>query len=149
MQAKWKEYQRIRIRLDHQQVRSWHEAKAIYVSQGPLDIALFQLVSAPPGLCPIIPEKTCPPSGSSAIIIGHGLFGPRAELCPSVSSGVVARVVKAETRSLSDSLVPENVEANSLGPAMLQTTIAQLHHRQPAEVYKQIPNPTFPTNLFP
>ncbi|BBN15391.1 peroxisomal leader peptide-processing protease [Marchantia polymorpha subsp. ruderalis] len=124
MQAKWKGYQRIRIRLDHQQVRSWHEAKAIYVSQGPLDIALLQLVSAPPGLCPIIPEKTCPPSGSSAVVIGHGLFGPRAELCPSVSSGVVARVVKAGTRSLSDSLVPENVEANSLGPAMLQTTAA-------------------------
>ncbi|KAL2620277.1 hypothetical protein R1flu_000482 [Riccia fluitans] len=121
MQTKWNGYQRIRIRLDHRHPRSWHDAKAIYVSQGPLDIALLQLLFAPPGLCPIIPEKTCPPSGSSAVVIGHGLFGPRAELSPSVSFGVVARVVKAGTRSRS---LPESPWSNPLGPAMLQTTAA-------------------------
>ncbi|KAL3681783.1 hypothetical protein R1sor_024739 [Riccia sorocarpa] len=123
IQTKWKGYQRIRIRLDHKQPRSWHEAKAIYVSQGPLDIALLQLRSPPPGLNPIVPEKTCPRSGSSAVVIGHGLFGPRAELSPSVSFGVVARVVKAGTRSLTRSS-PESPGSTSLGPAMLQTTAA-------------------------
>lgn len=73
-----KNYQRIRVRLDHCQPRSWHTARPIYVSQGPLDIALLQLESPPQGLCPIIPEKECPIPGSAAVVLGHGLFGPRS-----------------------------------------------------------------------
>lgn len=73
-----KNYQRIRVRLDHRQPRSWHAARPIYVSQGPLDIALLQLESPPSDLCPIAPEKECPTPGSTAIVLGHGLFGPRS-----------------------------------------------------------------------
>ena len=73
-----KNYQRIRVRLDHRQPRSWHAALPIYVSQGPLDIALLQLESPPSDLCPITPEKECPTPGSTAVVLGHGLFGPRS-----------------------------------------------------------------------
>lgn len=73
-----KNYQRIRVRLDHRQPRSWHAARPIYVSQGPLDIALLQLESPPSDLCPITPERECPTPGSSAVVLGHGLFGPRS-----------------------------------------------------------------------
>lgn len=73
-----KNYQRIRVRLDHHQPRSWHAARPVYVSQGPLDIALLQLESPPLGLCPITPEKECPSPGSTAVVLGHGLFGPRS-----------------------------------------------------------------------
>ena len=59
----------------------------------PLDIALLQLELIPNKLCPIVPETKIPCPGSKAIVIGHGLFGPRSDLCPSVSAGVVARVV--------------------------------------------------------
>lgn len=77
-ELKWRRYQRIRVRLDYQQLRSWHNAEAVYVSQGPLDVALLQLMSPPPDMCPIVPEESCPLPGSTAIVIGHGLFGPRA-----------------------------------------------------------------------
>ncbi|CAM6109989.1 unnamed protein product [Calypogeia fissa] len=120
----WRGYQRIRVRLDHQQNRSWHNAEAIYVSQGPLDIALLQLISPPPDLSPIVPEESCPPPGSTAIVIGHGLFGPRAELSPSVSAGVVARVVKAGKEALGRAHYDENGESYPMYPAMLQTTAA-------------------------
>lgn len=73
-----KNYQRIRVRLDHRQPRTWHVARPVYVSQGPLDIALLQLESPPPGLCPITPEKESPTPGSTAVVLGHGLFGPRS-----------------------------------------------------------------------
>lgn len=73
-----KNYQRIRVRLDHRQPRSWHAARPIYVSQGALDIALLQLESPPSDLCPITPEKECPTPGSAAVVLGHGLFGPRS-----------------------------------------------------------------------
>jgi hypothetical protein len=73
-----KNYQRIRVRLDHHQPRSWHTARPVYVSQGPLDIALLQLESPPFGLCPITPEEECPSPGSVAVVLGHGLFGPRS-----------------------------------------------------------------------
>lgn len=73
-----KNYQRIRVRLDHHQPRSWHAARPVYVSQGPLDIALLQLESPPLGLCPITPEIVCPSPGSTAVVLGHGLFGPRS-----------------------------------------------------------------------
>lgn len=73
-----KNYQRIRVRLDHRQPRSWHAARPIYVSQGALDVALLQLESPPSDLCPITPEKECPTPGSKAVVLGHGLFGPRS-----------------------------------------------------------------------
>ena len=73
-----KNYRRIRVRLDHHQPRSWHAARLVYVSQGPLDIALLQLESPPPDLCPITPEKECPGVGSTAVVLGYGLFGSRS-----------------------------------------------------------------------
>ncbi|KAG0583242.1 hypothetical protein M758_3G121800 [Ceratodon purpureus] len=118
-----KNYQRIRVRLDHQQPRSWHAARPIYVSQGPLDIALLQLESPPSDLCPITPEKECPTPGSTAVVLGHGLFGPRSELCLSVSAGVVARVVKAGSSPFFTGLSGRK-EGKASKAAMLQTTAA-------------------------
>ncbi|CAK9238521.1 unnamed protein product [Sphagnum troendelagicum] len=118
-------YQHIRVRLDHHQQHSWHAAHPIYVSRGPLDIALLQLELPPQGLCPIVPEKECPTPGSTAVVLGHGLFGPRSELCPSVSAGVVARVVKAcSTSFFSIVHTSDKKEEKSGNAAMLQTTAA-------------------------
>lgn len=85
-----KNYQRIRVRLDHRQPRSWHAARPIYVSQGALDVALLQLESPPSDLCPITPEKECPTPGSKAVVLGHGLFGPRSgELSDPMRASIV------------------------------------------------------------
>ncbi|KAG0554221.1 hypothetical protein KC19_12G074000 [Ceratodon purpureus] len=118
-----KNYQRIRVRLDHHQPRSWHAARPLYVSQGPLDIALLQLESPPPGLCPITPEKEGPSPGSAAVVLGHGLFGPRSELCPSVSAGVVARVVKEGSSPLFTG-IGARIEGKTSRAAMILTTAA-------------------------
>lgn len=113
----YKSYRRIRVRLDHLQPRSWSDARVVYVSKGPLDIALLQLELIPNQLCPIVPEIKSPCPGSKALVIGHGLFGPRSDLCPSVSAGVVARVVNTRKSHMSD-------EVGSVYPAMLETTAA-------------------------
>ncbi|KAH9606548.1 hypothetical protein KSS87_000535 [Heliosperma pusillum] len=86
----------ISVRVDLDNSWLWCDAKVVYVSKGPLDISLLQLESVPHQLCPINADLSCPSLGSKAYVIGHGLFGPRCDLSPSISSGVVAKVVKAK-----------------------------------------------------
>ncbi|KAJ7546899.1 hypothetical protein O6H91_08G059800 [Diphasiastrum complanatum] len=112
--AKWNRYDRIRVRLDHCFPNSWCDARALYISQGPLDIALLQLTLVPENLLPITPEKASPALGSVAVVLGYGLFGPRSELCSSATAGVVSRVVK----------VGFDTSSNEEIPAMLETTAA-------------------------
>ncbi|KAH7352009.1 hypothetical protein KP509_19G024900 [Ceratopteris richardii] len=114
-EMQYRSYRKIRVRLEHPSPRTWYDARAIYISRGPLDIALLQLDKVPADLVPIKPEEDCPFPGTRAIVIGHGLFGPRSELCPSLSAGVVSRVVKTGGMPMSPS---EGV------PAMLETTAA-------------------------
>ncbi|XP_068654483.1 glyoxysomal processing protease, glyoxysomal isoform X2 [Aristolochia californica] len=85
-------YTRIRIRLDHVEPPSWCNARAVYVSKG-----------------------------SNVHVIGHGLFGPRADLQPSVSSGVVAKVVVMQ-RPVDHYDLDSTIEGRF--PAMLETTAA-------------------------
>uniref|UniRef100_A0A0D6QU05 Glyoxysomal processing protease, glyoxysomal n=1 Tax=Araucaria cunninghamii TaxID=56994 RepID=A0A0D6QU05_ARACU len=117
LELSYQSYRRIRVRLDHMHPRSWYDARVVYVSKGPLDIALLQLKSVPVHLYPIVPEEKCPCAGSKAFVIGHGLFGPRSDLCPSVSAGVVAKVVKTRRPHMSEEFSQEY-------PAMLETTAA-------------------------
>lgn len=70
-------YKRIRVRLDHTNPWTWADARLVYLSKGPLDVALLQLESVPDQLCPIAVDFKCPSPGSKAHVIGHGLFGPR------------------------------------------------------------------------
>lgn len=67
----------IRARLACTDPWLWADARVIYVSKGPLDVALLQLEPVPDQLLPISLELTCPSVGSKAYVIGHGLFGPR------------------------------------------------------------------------
>jgi peroxisomal leader peptide-processing protease len=67
----------IRVRLDCTDPWLWTDAKVVYVSNGPLDIALLQLEFVPDEIFPISMELMCPSPGSKAYVIGHGLFGPR------------------------------------------------------------------------
>lgn len=67
----------IRIRLDFRDPWLWVDARVVYVSKGPLDVALLQLEFVPNQLHPISVEFKCPSPGSKAYVIGHGLFGPR------------------------------------------------------------------------
>lgn len=67
----------IRVRLDHGDPWIWCEARVVYISRGPLDIALLQLECVPDHLCPIVQDFACPSPGSKVFVIGHGLFGPR------------------------------------------------------------------------
>ncbi|XP_052202862.1 glyoxysomal processing protease, glyoxysomal isoform X2 [Diospyros lotus] len=115
-------HQSIRVRLDHRDPWIWCDAKVLYVSKGPLDIALLQLGYVPDQLCPIIMDFSCPPPGSKIYVIGHGLFGPRCEFFPSVCVGVVAKVVEVKWPLLHGT----GQRDNALGciPAMLETTAA-------------------------
>ncbi|XP_031491296.1 glyoxysomal processing protease, glyoxysomal isoform X2 [Nymphaea colorata] len=110
-------YGRIRVRLDHDNTKVWCDARTVYVSRGSLDIALLQIDSVPNCICPVTPEVAWPEPGSKAFVIGHGLFGPRSNLCPSVSSGVIARVVKTSHKAL-------ETGGGKPVPAMLETTAA-------------------------
>lgn len=117
LEINYRSYRKIRVRLEHPAPRSWYDARVVYISRGPLDIALLQLDTVPAGLVPIKPEEDCPFPGTTAVVIGHGLFGPRSELCPSLSAGVVSRVVKAGS-------LPQLGSSLEELPAMLETTAA-------------------------
>lgn len=67
----------IRIRLDHMDPWIWCDARVLYVSKGPLDVALLQLEYVPDKVCPIAMDFSCPTPGSKAFVIGHCLFGPQ------------------------------------------------------------------------
>lgn len=109
-------HQRIRVRVDYLDRWIWCDASILYVSKGPLDIAVLQLTVVPDKLQPIIMDFACPSPGSKVYVIGHGLFGPRCDLSPSACVGVVAKVVKAR-RSMAESVQGDL-------PAMIETTAA-------------------------
>ncbi|KAK8514054.1 hypothetical protein V6N12_008773 [Hibiscus sabdariffa] len=112
-------HRRIRVRLDHLDPWIWCNAKVVYICKGPLDVALLQLDSIPDKLSPIMVDFIQPSLGSKAYVIGHGLLAPRC-FSPSVCSGVVSKVVKAEVPLCYKSFLPEVSEF----PAMLETTAA-------------------------
>ncbi|CAN0853084.1 Glyoxysomal processing protease, glyoxysomal [Linum grandiflorum] len=114
----YKGHQAIRIRLNRVDPWIWCDAKVVYISTGPLDVALLQLDCIPDRLCPISVDLSCPSLGSKAYVIGHALFGPRCGLPPSVCSGVVSKVVNAKAPSYCKSLHG----MVSPIPAMLETT---------------------------
>ncbi|KAK9058005.1 hypothetical protein SSX86_022845 [Deinandra increscens subsp. villosa] len=106
-------HQRIRVRVDYLHRWIWCDAFVVYVSKGPLDIAVLQLESVPDKLKPIVMDFTCPSPGLKVYVSGHGLFGPRCDFLPSTCVGVVAKVVKAQRSSGQGDV-----------PAMIETTAA-------------------------
>ncbi|KAL2931860.1 Glyoxysomal processing protease glyoxysomal [Bienertia sinuspersici] len=112
----------ISVRIDLMNSWLWCNAKVAYVSKGPLDISLLQLESVPKQLRPISVDLACPSPGSKAFVIGHGLLGPRCDLLPTISSGVVAKVVKAK-ESVAHLSTFQEIFAGEV-PVMLETTAA-------------------------
>ncbi|KAB2011661.1 hypothetical protein ES319_D09G035300v1 [Gossypium barbadense] len=127
----------IRVRLDHLDPWIWCEAKVVYICKGPLDVALLQVDRIPDKLTAIMVDFSQPSLGSKAYHRSHPLCSFKQghlDLCwlenflifkdvgfsPSVCSGVVAKVVKAEMPSYYKSLLP----GVSQFPAMLETTAA-------------------------
>ncbi|TKW26525.1 hypothetical protein SEVIR_3G195700v4 [Setaria viridis] len=119
----FKREKRISVRLDHAERQVWCSASVVFISKGPLDVALLQMEEVPIELNTIRPEFVCPTAGSSVYVVGHGLFGPRSGLCSSLSSGVVSKVVQIPSTQLSHP--SGTVEAHNMDmPVMLQTTAA-------------------------
>ncbi|CAL1372807.1 unnamed protein product [Linum trigynum] len=110
----------IRVRLNHVDPGIWCDAKVVYISRGPLDVALLQLENVTGHLIPISVDLLCPALGSTAYVIGHALFGPRCGFSPSVCSGVVAKIVRAKAPFYYQVLHEKDLEI----PAMLETTAA-------------------------
>lgn len=74
----FKREKRIAVRLDHGERQMWYNANVVFISKGPLDVALLQMEKIPDELNAIRPEFVCPTAGSSVYVVGHGLLGPRA-----------------------------------------------------------------------
>ncbi|KAL6839311.1 hypothetical protein ACP4OV_030983 [Aristida adscensionis] len=119
----FKREKRISVRLDQGERQMWCNASVVFISKGPLDVALIQMEKIPIELNVIRPEFVCPAAGSSVYVVGHGLLGPRSGLCSSLSSGVVSKVVKIP--STQHSHLAGTVESDNMDvPVMLQTTAA-------------------------
>jgi hypothetical protein len=69
-------YRPVRVRLSDRGAATWQSARVVFVCQGPFDAAVLQLLDAPAGLQPIVLAARAPPQGATAVVIGHGLFGP-------------------------------------------------------------------------
>ncbi|CAA7409128.1 unnamed protein product [Spirodela intermedia] len=119
----YKGYKRIRVRLNHTEPLIWSDAHVVYVSKGPLDIALLQLDLVPQRLHLIVPDFVCPSAGSRVHAIGHGPFGPRSDIRPYVSSGVVTKIVESQL-PYSVNQEGEHRSKHESVPVMLQTTAA-------------------------
>lgn len=74
----FKREKRISVRLDDEERQIWCNARVVFISKGPLDVALLQIENVPIELNTIRPEFVCPTAGSSVYVVGHGLFGPRS-----------------------------------------------------------------------
>ncbi|CAA0825275.1 Glyoxysomal processing protease- glyoxysomal [Striga hermonthica] len=109
-------HRNVRVRLDSMDPWMWTDARVVYISKGPLDIALLQLDIVPDQLCPILVDLGYPSCGSKAYVVGHGLFGPRCDILPSSCLGVIAKVIEA-TQSL-------QLNSDEKFPVMLETTAA-------------------------
>ncbi|XP_057544643.1 glyoxysomal processing protease, glyoxysomal isoform X2 [Amaranthus tricolor] len=112
----------ISVRVDFMDSWRWCNAKVIHISKGPLDISLLQLGSVPDQVRPISVDLAYPSPGSKAFVIGHGLLGPRCDLLPTISSGVVAKVVKAK-KPVPHLYTSQESSAEEV-PVMLETTAA-------------------------
>ncbi|XP_044462131.1 glyoxysomal processing protease, glyoxysomal-like isoform X2 [Mangifera indica] len=115
-----KDHRNIRVRLDHIESWIWCDAKVVYICRGTLDVALLQLEYVPDQVCPIFADFAHPSIGSTAYVIGHGLFGPRCGLTSSVCCGVVANVVKVKSPPYCQSIL----QGDSGCPVMIETTAA-------------------------
>ncbi|KAL6546589.1 hypothetical protein OROMI_022310 [Orobanche minor] len=114
-------HRNIRVRLDSTDPWMWTDARIVYISKGPLDIALLQLDVVPEQFCPVVIDIGCPSRGSKAYVIGHGLFGPRCDILPSACLGVISKVIEA-TRS--PQTKSNKLKPREQFPAMLETTAA-------------------------
>ncbi|GJN14831.1 hypothetical protein PR202_gb01696 [Eleusine coracana subsp. coracana] len=101
----------------------WCNANVVFISKGPLDVALLQMEKVPNELNAIRPEFICPTAGSSVYVVGHGLLGPRAGLSSSLSTGVVSKIVNIPSAQHSH-LAGTMEFGNRDIPVMLQTTAA-------------------------
>ncbi|WOL10420.1 glyoxysomal processing protease, glyoxysomal [Canna indica] len=118
-----KNYRKISVRLDNMENQLWYDASVVYVSKGPMDVALLQLDDVPSQFCAVSPEFDCPSIGLPVHVIGHGLLGPQSDIGPSVSSGIVSHVVRLPgPLHVEESGIVES-EKRSV-PVMLQTTAA-------------------------
>lgn len=109
----------------------WLGARLIYVSKGPWDVAILKVACSRP-LWPIAVHPTfrrvstattppvgCLPSvGSAALAIGHALFAPASALPPTVTAGVISKVVHLSSE---DGPPPR---ASSTYPALVMTSAA-------------------------
>ncbi|KAL6567395.1 hypothetical protein OROGR_001063 [Orobanche gracilis] len=114
-------HRNIRVRLDSIDPWMWTDARIVYISKGPLDIALLQLDVVPDQFCPVVIDIGCPSRGSKAYVIGHGLFGPRCDILPSACFGVISKVIEATRLPQTKS---NKLKPREQFPAMLETTAA-------------------------
>nr|CAD1819129.1 unnamed protein product [Ananas comosus var. bracteatus] len=119
----YKSYGKILVRLDYTESHVWSDAGVVYVSKGPLDVALLQLETLPSQLFAIKPKFACPSAAEPVHVIGHGLLGPRPGFGSSISRGVVSNVVRI-LRPLHTDKFSTSYGGNKNIPVMLQTTAA-------------------------
>jgi S1-C subfamily serine protease len=106
--------------------RHWFQADVVYMSTGPWDIALLHVRDVPFPLHPIRTGWSTPASpllrqGSRVIAVGHALFGPPANMRPSVTTGIISRVVRLPLTEYSTS--DYTVDVNStVVPVVYQTS---------------------------
>ncbi|KAJ3698861.1 hypothetical protein LUZ61_002566 [Rhynchospora tenuis] len=116
-------YGKISVRLNQLDSQVWCDASVVYVSKGPLDVALLKLNSFPSDLCAIDLDFQCPSRGATIHVVGHGLIGPRSGLFPSVTSGIISNIFTIPGPLYASETSVETQNCSGI-PVMLQTTAA-------------------------
>jgi hypothetical protein len=135
----------------------WLPARAVYVSQGAWDVALLKVDVEHP-LCPVMfhpaamasasvaepfapSAEDLPSVGSNVLVIGHALFPPLSSLQPTITAGILSKVVRLnlpqETPQPSAAPLPSSshdapaaAATGAVGPAVpaLLCTSAAVHN---------------------
>ncbi|KJE93787.1 hypothetical protein CAOG_004531 [Capsaspora owczarzaki ATCC 30864] len=132
---------RVRVSLPRNQTSlfEWYPAFPVFVCNHHPDVALLAIQwspsrrrSLPPHVCPIQLESTdtSPSVGATVLVLGHSLLGPRAELAPSATIGMLSNVVKLPAFAATTSSTPtdetEPATPSNVVPALIQSS-APLH----------------------
>jgi hypothetical protein len=112
----------------------WMTAHLVYVSQGPWDVAIMKINSTHPlHAVAIHPsyrhattqgQRECLPAvGSRALAVGHALFAPGSALAPTVTAGVLSKIVYLQHTVPSSGIPSEQKSAPDI-PSLLVTSAA-------------------------
>ena len=92
----------VRVRLDYPTPLSWYEAEVVYASSSHVDVALLHITSKdlPALKSVLLPSPSAPKVSQRVFAAGHGIFGPSTRTLPTLTSGILSKIVSHNSQEV-------------------------------------------------